>query len=216
MAKNPAGFEDRAKVKVRFIEFELEGGNAAVENSVRNLTNALTQKNGVGSISKQPPTLKGIGTAPALLQTPSLADPLDEPDSLEEAPGADAAAVAAEASSPAKPRGTRKFTVPEVIDIDLISLDVPFAKYCEDKNLNTNWNKYLACAAWLKEHRNIAAITDDHIYTMFKFMKWSLTADVAAPLREMKKQGWFTTPERGKYAINHLGENEVNRMSSAA
>jgi hypothetical protein len=40
MPKGSGVVEDRAKVKFRFIEFELEGGNAAVENSVRNLTTA--------------------------------------------------------------------------------------------------------------------------------------------------------------------------------
>ncbi len=176
----------------------------------------MTQKNGANTAPKQPLTLKGATAVAALSQAPSSANLFDELESPEEEQATDAEAVTAEASSSAKPRGPRKFPVPEVIDIDLISGEMPFEKYCEGKNLNTDWNKYLACAAWLKEHRNIAAITDDHIYTMFKFMKWSLTADVAAPLRGMKKQGWFTTPERGKYAINHLGENEVNRMSSAA
>src|SRR5215471_14259533 len=46
MAKGNSGAEDRAKVKLRVIEFELEGGNASVENSIRQLTNALATRNG--------------------------------------------------------------------------------------------------------------------------------------------------------------------------
>ncbi len=41
MPKGHGGTEDRAKVKLRVIEFELEGGNAAVENSIRQITNSL-------------------------------------------------------------------------------------------------------------------------------------------------------------------------------
>jgi hypothetical protein len=45
MAKGNTGEDDHAKVKVRVIEFELEGGNATAENSIRQLTTALTTRN---------------------------------------------------------------------------------------------------------------------------------------------------------------------------
>jgi hypothetical protein len=211
MAKNQGGLDDRAKVKFRVIEFELEGGNTAVENSVRNLTNAITQKNGAGALPK--PAFRTNGNGPALPAASA------EPEGAETAENLEGMHVGEEemvAPTPAKSRGSRKPPVPQVIDIDLTSGDMPFAKYCEGKNLTTDTNKYLLCAAWSKEHRNTPMVTDDHIYTIFKFMKWPIQADVTAPLRSMKKQGWFTNPERGKYAINHIGENEVNRISSAA
>src|ERR1700722_15680468 len=75
MAKNQGGSDDRAKVKFRVIEFELEGGNAAVENSVRNLTNAITQKNGTGSQGK--PALSSNKTSAALPAAPAVSDVAD-------------------------------------------------------------------------------------------------------------------------------------------
>lgn len=207
MAKNFSGPDDRAKVKFRVIEFELEGANAAVENSVKNLTTVIMQKNGPSAPAK-PALTRGNGAGPALPGVSPAAED-EQPENLEE-PVTGAEEDVAE-SNPARPRVPRKPPVPEVINIDLTSGDMPF----EGKKLDTDWNKYLACAMWLKEHRDTATVTDDHIYTMFKFMKWTIPGDVAGPLRSMKKQGWFTTPERGKYAINHLGENEVNRMSAA-
>jgi hypothetical protein len=211
MAKNLSGPDDRAKVKFRVIEFELEGANAAVENSIKNLTTVIMQKNGAGAPAK--PALRGNGASPVLPPAPAGTDVVEEPENLEEqVVGAEEETVE---STPAKLRVPRKLPVPEVINIDLTSGDMPFEKYSQGKKLDTDWNKYLACAMWLKEHRDLTTVTDDHIYTMFKFMKWTVPGDVAAPLRSMKKQGWFTTPERGKYAINHLGENEVNRMTAA-
>src|ERR1019366_5163857 len=58
MAKN-TGADDHAKVKVRVIEFELEGGNATVENSIRQLTTALTNR-AVGPKLPPPKTLKEL------------------------------------------------------------------------------------------------------------------------------------------------------------
>ena len=46
-AKGHGGGEDRAKVKLRVIEFELEGGNASVENSIRQITNSLTTRTAI-------------------------------------------------------------------------------------------------------------------------------------------------------------------------
>ena len=212
MAKNLSGLDDRAKVKFRVIEFELEGANAAVESSVKNLTTVIMQKSGASAPAK--PALRGNGAAPVLPAPPTGTDVAEELENLEDRSVTGAEEDAAE-PTPARPRGPRKLPVPEVIDIDLTSGEMPFEKYCQGKKLDTDWNKYLACAIWLKEYRSLPTVTDDHIYTMFKFMKWPVPGDVAAPLRSMKKQGWFTTPERGKYAINHLGENEVNRMSAA-
>jgi hypothetical protein len=210
MAKNVSGPDDHAKVKFRVIEFELEGANAAVENSVRSLTTVIMQKNGAAAPAK--PALKGNVARPVLAAAPTGTEVVEEPENLEEQ------TVSQEEPSEftsTKPRVPRKMTVPEVIDVDLTSGDMPFEKYCQGKKLDTDWNKYLACAMWLKEYRALPTVTDDYIYTMFKFMKWPIPGDVTAPLRGMKKQGWFTTPERGKYAINHIGENEVNRMAAA-
>jgi hypothetical protein len=209
MAKNVSGPEDRAKVKFRVIEFELEGANAAVENSVKNLTTVIMQKNGASVPAK--PILRGNGAA-QVLPANSGTGVVEEPDNSDDPVEAVEEPIETGAS---KPRAQRKPPVVEVIDIDLTSGDMPFEKYCQGRKLDTDWNKYLACAMWLKEYRALPTVTDDHIYTMFKFMKWPVPGDVAGPLRGLKKQGWFTTPERGKYAINHLGENEVNRMSAA-
>jgi hypothetical protein len=212
MAKNPIGLDDRAKVKFRVIEFELEGANAAVENSVKNLTTVIMQKNGASAPAK-PALIRGNGAGPVLRAAPTGADIPEEPENLQElVPDANEDSVE---SAPAKPRVARRPPVPQVIEIDLTSGEMPFAKFCEGKHLSKDTDKYLLCAVWQKEYRNTPSVTDDHIYTMFKFMKWPIQADVAAPLRSMKRTGWFTTPERGKYAVNHLGENEVNRMSAA-
>ena len=65
MLKGNGGGEYRAKVKLRVIEFELEGANSSVESSVRQLTSALsTRSSGVAAGPPQAraqPALTAVG-----------------------------------------------------------------------------------------------------------------------------------------------------------
>jgi hypothetical protein len=76
----------------------------------------------------------------------------------------------------------------------------------------SNHKRYLKIAAWLHDHRNIEAVTADHIYTCYRHLSWPIDIlDFAQPLRELKHKQFFTTPERGKYAINQLGPQRPPR-----
>lgn len=98
MAKGIPGAEDRAKVKLRVIEFELEGSNASVESSIRQPTQALSNRNGspakVVSSSKPAKELGGATTT-------EEADPL-------EAEVVDAQETETESSAPATPKAPSK------------------------------------------------------------------------------------------------------------
>jgi hypothetical protein len=102
-----------------------------------------------------------------------------------------------------RPRVARKpAPKPSVIEID-ISSEPPLSSIGTPKS---NHRRYLAIAAWLHDHRGIEAITSDHIYTCYRHLGWPTDIlDFAQPLRELKHKQFFTTPERGKYAINQLG-----------
>jgi uncharacterized protein YjhX (UPF0386 family) len=70
-------------------------------------------------------------------------------------------------------------------------------------------------AAWFKEHRGLDAITPDHVYTCYRTLKWPLNMnDFAQPLRDLKAKQFLTSPEKGSYAINHLGLQEVQKLIS--
>src|SRR5262249_61649267 len=70
----------------------------------------------------------------------------------------------------------------------------------------SNRKRYLKIGEWLHDHRGIEAVTADHIYTCYRHLGWPTDIpDFAQPLRELKHKQYFTTPERGKYAINQLG-----------
>jgi hypothetical protein len=71
---------------------------------------------------------------------------------------------------------------------------------------DSNHGRYLAIARWLHDHRNTPVITQDHVWTCYRHLGWPTDIlDFAQPLRELKHKQYFTTPERGNYAINQLG-----------
>jgi hypothetical protein len=101
MAKINSGGEDRAKVKLRVIEFELEGANSSVENSIRQLTAALTAR--TNGAPKLPPS-----KPPKELASGETGQDYQEPEELEaEIVDEDADAPPAKTKS-AKPKGKPK------------------------------------------------------------------------------------------------------------
>jgi hypothetical protein len=72
---------------------------------------------------------------------------------------------------------------------------------------------YLVIAQWFKEVAKIEEISKDHIYTAYKFLRRSPPDDVAQPLRDGKKAGWFTKGSKnGTFVLHHIGERIISEM----
>ena len=125
------------------------------------------------------------------------------------------------ASQAAKKKGgARQYPTPHAIDLDLTSGDVPLKNFLDKKNPDGDIKRYLAISYWLRKYRNIEDVSMHHAYTCYRHMGsgWQVPPDAAAPLRAMKRKqyGWMNAGStKGTYAINHLGENEVEKMRSA-
>lgn len=187
----------KGRVKFRVIEFELDGGDTALLESLRSIAATFGGRLKVAPVKMLPSPASGAA------QTEPEVDPESD----------DAASVgAASENPPDRPvRTLRTFKSPNVItDLDLES-GVPLKSFCEGKKPDGDWKRYLVICAWLKEQRGIDDVGIDHIYTCYRAMGWHPRKDVAQPLREMKsKQGWFAKgKQRGTYAINHIGLAEV-------
>jgi hypothetical protein len=68
----------------------------------------------------------------------------------------------------------------------------------------------------MKHNLSIEEVTTDHINTGYRHMNWNVPNDPGMPLRKMKSvQQWFNKGSaEGAYAINHIGEKQVNEMGS--
>ena len=203
--------EDKAKVKMTVIHFETESDNVTLQENIRTISHTLTRAltNNHRVILPAAQLTSGNGSTEVAPET-------DETDLVDED-----TSTSLVGSQTAKKKGAaRQYTTPQAIDLDLISGDMPLKKFLEAKNPDGDIKKYLAIAYWLRKYRNVEEITMHYAYTCYRHMGtgWQVPPDAAAPLRAMKRKqyGWMRTGSaKGAYAINHLGENEVEKMPNA-
>lgn len=174
--------------RIRFVMFDAE----VAEGEIGQITSAIQN-----ALRAPAPIVQRIA-APAAIKVPETMNG-HEPELEVEVEEIEGAAE----TTPARPRAPRKAAPkPSVIDFDIAS-EPPLSLMVDPKS---NHKRYLRIAAWLHDHRNIEAVTADHIYTCYRHLGWPTDIlDFAQPLRELKHKQYFTTPERGKYAINQLG-----------
>jgi hypothetical protein len=191
MAKNSTAM--KAPSRIRFVMVEAELGDGDIGQITQAIQNALRPP--AAPVSKR----IAAPTAPSAMNGSS--EPHAETEVVEEV---DAEVDAIDVTPPATkaPRPRKAAPKPAVITIDTAS-EPPLSSLADPKS---NHKRYLAIAAWLHDHRDTEVITQDHIYTCYRHLGWPTDIlDFAQPLRELKHKQFFTTPERGKYAINQLG-----------
>jgi hypothetical protein len=188
--------EDKAKVRFRFFDFELEGSNAALESTVRTMATTLARRDGNGNS-------KSLATA-AAAALPSgqtvESDNVDVDEEIEVSP------------QPVRPKPTkRSVEKAELLDLDFRSAAVPLSDYIAAHDVgDADWRRYLAIAKWFKEHMGVGAVTTDHIFTAYRTLGWKVPPRIRQPLIDGKRQkGWYRMAGKGCYEITHIGEDEI-------
>lgn len=190
MAKNSAKPSGTSRIK--FIMFDAEIADDQIQSVTQAISNALRGANPIPTrLPASPAQLNGNGSAAVPVQEPEYVEDAEEVESVDVTP-----------TAPRKKQQRRAAPKPTVIQIDTDS-EPPLSSLGAFKS---NHKGYLAIAAWLHDYRDTPAVTQDHIYSCYRLLGWPTDIlDFAQPLRELKHKQYFTTPERGKYAINQLG-----------
>lgn len=209
MASKGGNRESGGDTYVRFIMLETRGNAAGLQQIAQAISQALRPTTIIQQAVAPPvmPALQGIAPPQGNGADPELHPSVEIVDE-----GVTTLPPAARRSSAKK----RKLRTPEVLnDLDLTSKPMPFVQYFNKKNPDEHSKRYLVIAAWMKEYRQIGAISIDHIYTCYRMLNLNVVADVGSVFRRCKKRGWFNAADQpGWYAINHVGINQVNIMSS--
>jgi hypothetical protein len=196
--------------KIKFMFFELEGNDATLQDAIRSI-NGIVNRTVIGNGSAQRRVL--ASAAPAPLSNgqgePVAEDEAIEVDLLEEEE--DDATQRRAARTPRK-----GVTPPTAIPFDMETA-VSLKDYVAQYKLETDQDRYLALAGWLKAHRAGAPLKAGLILTLYGHMDWKTQVDVTMPLRRLstKKMQWLERTGAGEYQIATLGESKLSKLKVA-
>ena len=208
MPKSNTGVDDHAKVKVRVIEFELEGSNATVENSIRQLTTALTPRN--GSVKVLPPKApnKELSTASTEVEDVIDAEVVDEETNVTDSETTSAKKAARVKSKPKPPNYIHDLMVGDQLKA--------FKEFAKEKAPTSRPKQYLVATYWLREHGGSPTVNADKIYTCFRNAPWPLGfTDWRAPFDSLVHTEHMRKVGVGEFAINPPGEEAVTKGTEA-
>ncbi len=186
--------------KIRFIMVEAEIADGDIGQITQAIQNALRTSS--------------PATTPQRLAMPGLKAVARENETDDEEEFDEAEVVEVDViPKPPRQRTTRTAKpAPEVLELDMTS-GTSLAAFVEGTNPKSHAKRFLMIAAWFKEHRETPTITAAHVYTGYRTLKWPVgIPDFSQPLRDLKGDQYMTTPEKGNYAINHLGIAEVDKL----
>jgi hypothetical protein len=193
--------DDKGKVRVRVIDFEMEGSNQTLRDGIRDI---------VSTIAKTTATVRVL--KPAAL--PALSGRVTDDDVDADA---ELGSSGEDESVSNSPRTRTVPRSPEVLDLDLTGGEEPLKPYLQKANLDNDANRYLLIAYWFKNFRSTSEVTMDHIHTAYRLMGWATPPDASMPLRSMKKRGYFKKGDgKGCYAINHIGDNRAMELAKSS
>lgn len=192
------------KIKFRFIEFEIDGSDGTLQESLKSLAAAISRN--PTSVNR---LLKRDERPNEEDSTNEEINPTDEVEEIEVIEHPKRASQSAR--KPSTPRKVKVLT-----EFRLDDVTPTLKEFCVQKSPQSDYKKYLVIAFWFKEFKNITDITPDHVHTAYRAMNWATPKDPAQPFRDLKsKNGWLSNGEtRGTYTINHIGENVVNDMKA--
>lgn len=207
MAKTTKINEQNGKVKFRIIEFELEGSDETMQESLKNIATAFLRT----SSAPNPRVIRNEG--PRSVNGDAVAMPVD--DILVDV--ADEGEPLETATEPPK-RAARKTKIAPVkvlTDVRLDDVSPTLKEFCLEKAPTSDMSRYLVIAYWFKNHKALSDLTPDHFYTAYRLMAWNTPRDPAQPIRDLRhiRRGKFSAGQTpGSWQINHIGENAVNEM----
>jgi hypothetical protein len=201
--------DDKGKVKFkiiegRTIEFELEGFNSTIEESIKNIVTSLGRNNYATSQGR--PMIQQSRPVQTLPPGDS-AVVIDQEAAMDEETGeGDAAPQESNGATGKVNREARKYAKPKFLtELDLESGDVSFKDFSASKDMSTDNQKYMVIGAWFKKHQNLETISTAHFYTVFDSLSWPCQKDFTQPLRYLKKKNHFESPTTGEWKITLKG-----------
>jgi len=210
MARVDRFAEDRGKVKFRFIEFEMEGGSANLEQTLKSVASAIAGPQRSPAPTKALPSASPLNPEPSKKPNGATVEVETFEEVLDASEDVDHAESKPDAS---RPKASARYTPPQFMDDLEFDQGTSLKGFVEEFKPSSDNEKYLVISAWFQKHRSTEAIGIHHIYTAFQKMSWRSQKDIAQPFRlMMKKKSFFTSGGRGLFKISHIGLDELPKI----
>lgn len=197
------------KSKMTVMIFQLEGSDDTLQEGLRKISEAAEKI--IRPTSRVAPAILGPSDvvshriADEDNGAPESGDDLSEEDTDE-----------GDETETAEVRRQRRVErTPNVVSLDQTKAKIQLTDYCTQKAAGeTAYRRFMVLALWLKEQMGIADFSADHIYTCYKLIGWNdFPAHPMGMIRRITHDRYFEKGAgKGLYAINHVGETEVNRV----
>ncbi len=113
-----------------------------------------------------------------------------------------------------KPRVAKTPTVINEIDV---TTSPSLKDFVGDFELGPTIDKYLVIALWFRDARGIPSVTVDHIYTCFKILGWSTSAnDFSKPLRNLRDDQAMKGGSKDGFMLTLPGAGKIEAKKRSA
>ena len=199
---------ESSKVKIRFLEVDLEGDDASIQDAIRTFQTALNRPRGAT------PRLIAVASSPADASNQTMPeiteqDPEREDDASEEA-----------AHKVVRPPRSNRTAYKEPA-WDILNIDIEDGKMrLEDfmkKAPDVIQRRFLMIVYWLKVYRSIDVINPSHLLTCYRGLGWNVPKSMLQPLVDLRRKKQWLDKGKGEheFVINMPGMSEVERMLKA-
>jgi len=118
------------------------------------------------------------------------------------------------AMKPSEKRTTPKQKTPPIVLVKDLNLrpkgKASLEEYAKAKNPSSLYEKCTLAVHYLKMEIGVAGISNSHIYTCFKQMKWKLPTDLGNTLSYTASHfGWLDTSDMRDIRLTAIGENLI-------
>ncbi len=214
MAKQTKPSNDQpGKVKIRVIEFEVEGSDATMQESLKSITAALNR-----GMTASPPPARAVRYVQSPASSPHDGAEINDSEGEQADSGAEDAEEIAAPVVTKKSTAPRKLPTPKVVEVNFSDVSPTLKAFAAEKKPDNDLRKYLVIAYWYKHNKQISELNADHFFTAYRHLGWTVPRDPGTPIRDLrhKRRTQFGAgKERGYCVINHVGEEVVLQMGKS-
>lgn len=206
MAKNDRNSPDQGRVKLRVIEFEYDGSNPSILESIRSLASTMSRGNGGREAMKR---VASNGGSNHVALNGEVID--EQSDDVEDSNESEVIAEAPITRKRAKARPPKL----ELLNLDFAGANgVSLKDFVQGVELSSQTKKMTIVASWLKHNLNKEEVTLDELYSCYRHLGWNDFStnprSVCHDLVHKEKYRWFESGKtNGCYTVSFVGDQKV-------